>query len=112
MTRSDALGMRTEQTATNSAVDGAIPEITVVHAPACHFCDDADTALNELGSEFTFRVTHIDARTPEGQNLLQNYRATMTPLVLLDGRYVSSGRLPRGKVRKLLDARGDNRRAR
>ena len=36
---------------------------------------------------------------------MQTHGAAMSPLVLLDGAYVSAGRLPRGKLRKLLAAR-------
>lgn len=78
--------------------------MTVVVLAACHFCTDAEEALELLGHEFRFRLTRIDAVDPLGQELLQRHRAAMSPLVLLNGRFVSSGRLPRGKLRKLLAA--------
>jgi hypothetical protein len=36
---------------------------------------------------------------------MQAHGAAMSPLVLLDGEFISAGRLPRGKLRKLLAAR-------
>lgn len=82
-------------------------DVTLVTSPACHFCADAEDALAELSTEFDLRISRIDTRSPEGMTLVQEYGAAMSPLVLLDGEYVSAGRLPRGKVRKLLEARAD-----
>jgi hypothetical protein len=39
--------------------------------------------------------------------MVQDFGAAMSPLVLLDGAFVSAGRLSRGKLRKLLEARLD-----
>ncbi|SDB80460.1 Glutaredoxin [Raineyella antarctica] len=76
--------------------------LTIVEAQACHFCADANRALAELGLEFPMVVERVDARSREGRALLQELRAPMTPLVLLDGWYFSSGRLPRRKLQRLL----------
>lgn len=79
--------------------------VTLVTTPACHFCHDAETALAEIGEEFPLSITRLDLRSPEGSALVQRHRAVMSPLVLIDGQFVSAGRLPRGKVRSLLTAR-------
>ena len=79
--------------------------ITLVHTPACHSCTDAQTALTELGREFAIRVDLVAADSDVGQALIGAHRPAMFPLVLLDGRYFSVGRLPRRKLRALLTAR-------
>lgn len=79
--------------------------ITLVTSTGCHFCHDAEEALDEFSAEFPLVITHLDLRSPEGSALAQRHRAAMSPLVLLDGTFVSSGRLPRGKLRVLLSAR-------
>ena len=76
--------------------------VTIVHTPACHFCDDAHAALTELGAQFPLVVECIDAADPRGKALADGYRAPMYPLVLVDGVLFSFGRLPRKKLRKLL----------
>ena len=81
------------------------PVVTVVRTAACHFCEDATAALHELNDEFPFTVVLIDATEPGGSALLREHRPAMFPLVLVDGAYFSAGRLPRGKLRKLLAAR-------
>lgn len=83
----------------------AVTSITVVHAPACHYCDDARTGLDELAREHPVRVDYVAASTPRGAQLLAAHRAAMLPLVLLDGEFFSSGRLPRRKLRGRLNAR-------
>ncbi len=79
--------------------------VTVVHADACHFCEDALDALRDLTEEYPLWVTAVPADSPEGQRLLAEHRVGMFPLVLVDGRYFSQGRLPRRKLRMLLEER-------
>jgi hypothetical protein len=79
-----------------------MPIITVVHAPACHFCSDAQDALTELGPDLPVRVELVEAGSDAGQALVGAHRPTMFPLVLVDGAFFSQGRLPRRKLRALL----------
>ncbi len=82
-----------------------MPDITVVHAPACHFCDDARAALAGLGREYPLRVEFLDAASAAGAELVRAHRAPMFPLVVVDGEFFSHGRLPVRKLRALLEAR-------
>jgi hypothetical protein len=79
--------------------------ITVVHSPACHFCDDARAALTDLAAEFPLTVEFVDCTEPRGAALIRQHRAGMYPLVLVDGGFFSAGRLPRKKLRATLTAR-------
>jgi glutaredoxin len=79
-----------------------IPTVTVVHAPACHFCADAQAALNHLGREVPMRVELVAADSDTGEALVGIHRPSVFPLVLVDGAFFSQGRLPRRKLRALL----------
>ena len=79
--------------------------MTVVFSPACHSCDDAETALGELGESYPLVVDRVDIRSDRGLALVREHRSPMSPLVLLDGAFFSSGRLPRRKLVKLLEQR-------
>ena len=81
------------------------PTITVVHAPACHHCADAQDKLNLLSRETPIRVDLLEADSAAGGDLIGRYRPTMFPLVLVDGAFFSQGRLPVRKLRALLAAR-------
>ncbi len=83
--------------------------MTVVHAPGCHFCEDADAVLTEMASRYPLRVERVDIRSAQGMELVQLHRPTMNPLVLVDGRYFSAGRLPRKKLARLLDQQSADR---
>jgi hypothetical protein len=85
----------------------ALVTVTLVHARACHFCEDAQAALADIAQEYPVRVALVAAESEHGQALIRAHRAGMFPLVLLDGGYFSAGRLPRGKLRKRLQARAD-----
>jgi hypothetical protein len=78
--------------------------VTLVHAPACHFCEDARAALDEFGRECELAVELVEADSDVGQDLVARHRPAMFPLVLVDGAYFSAGRLPRGKLRAQLTA--------
>ncbi|WP_324649972.1 glutaredoxin [Georgenia sp. H159] len=79
--------------------------VTVVQAPACHFCEDAAQVLADLAGRFALEVRTLGRDTIEGRRLIIRHRATMAPLVLVDGEYFSSGRLHRRRLEKLLHLR-------
>lgn len=79
--------------------------VTVVESEACHFCADAQHELTRLAATFPLTVDTVDMRSAAGRDLMTRHRAAMSPLVLLDGAFFSSGRLPRRKLAKVLDQR-------
>lgn len=85
-----------------------IAYVTIVEAPACHFCADAQEALSELAARFPLVVGTVDIRSSMGQFLVQKHRASMSPLVLLEGEFFSHGRLPRRNLDKHLQQRFGN----
>jgi hypothetical protein len=78
-------------------------DVVVLTSPACHLCEDALDALAEFGREFPIRVCEVGMESPEGRELLRIHRPAMPPAVLLDGVLFSAGRLPRKKLRRLLE---------
>lgn len=80
------------------------PAVTLVHSPACHFCDDAERVLAELERDQAIDVTVVDIRSRVGAELVARHRPSMSPLVLVDGEFFSSGRLPRKKLLRRLGA--------
>jgi hypothetical protein len=80
--------------------------VTLVEAPACHLCNDAKSALTVLAQSYPMTVHVVSIDDEPGRALMSQHRAPMSPLVLLDGQYFSSGRLPRRKLeRRLKEAR-------
>lgn len=79
--------------------------VTVVFSAACHYCDDAMSALAGLGASYPLLVDRVDIRSEPGQVLTREHRPPLSPLVLLDGTFFSFGRLPRRKLAKALDRR-------
>ena len=79
--------------------------ITVVESEACHLCEDAHRTLAELAATHRITVDTMSVGSEAGQRLTQSHRASMSPLVLVDGKFFSHGRLPRGKLAKALDQR-------
>jgi hypothetical protein len=80
-------------------------DVLVVAAAACHLCTDAQEALADFAREHPLQVRMVEAASPEGRAAVAAHRPTMFPLVLVDGEPFSTGRLPRGKLRRLLEAR-------
>ena len=80
-------------------------QVTVVHSPACHFCDDAENALYAMSTEYAMEISVVYIDSPAGAELVARHRPAMNPLVLVDGEFFSSGRLPRKKLVKVLERR-------
>ncbi len=78
-------------------------EIVVVRSPACHLCEDAIEVLADLGGEFPLRVRIVDMESPEGRVIVAEHRPALSPAVVIDGNLFSSGRLPRKKLRRMLE---------
>lgn len=89
-----------------TAMNATTARLTVVHSPACHFCDDAEQVLHALADEYAIDVSVVPIDSPQGAQLVATHRPAMNPLVLLDGEFFSSGRLPRKKLVKALRSRG------
>jgi len=78
-------------------------DVVVLTSPACHLCQGAIEALGELATDFPLSVREVEMTSPEGMLLVQRHRPAMPPAVLIDGTLFSVGRLPRKKLRKLLE---------
>lgn len=78
-------------------------DVVVVTSPPCHLCEDALQALSELSREFALSVREVDIRSPEGARIVADHRPPVPPAVLMNGTLFSSGRLPRKKLRRLLE---------
>ena len=78
-------------------------DVIVATSTACHLCADALDALAELSEEFPLSVREVDIFSPEGISLVERHRPPMPPAVVIDGDLFSSGRLPRKKLRRLLE---------
>jgi len=76
--------------------------VTLVEAPACHLCEVAKSNLAILAKSYPMTIHVVSVLDEPGRSLMQEHRAPMSPLVLLDGAYFSSGRLPRRKLEKRL----------
>ena len=80
--------------------------VTLVEAPACHLCDNAKSTLEVLAQSYPMTVHVLSIGSAQGGALMARHRAPMSPLVLLDGQYFSSGRLPQRKLEQRLKAAG------
>jgi len=81
-------------------------KVTLVAAPACHFCDAAQTALSEMAGQFALDVVVIELESADGRALMARHRPAMNPLVLVDDTFFSAGRLPVKKLTALLQRTG------
>lgn len=81
---------------------GAPSMITLVEATGCHLCEVAKSTLSVLAKTYPLTVQVVSIGDRCGRALMDQHRAPMSPLVLLDGEYFSSGRLPRRKLERRL----------
>lgn len=80
--------------------------VTVVTTNACHLCDDAIDVLMKNAARYQIDVREVPSSCAEGSELITHHRPPMSPLILINGEYFSSGRLPRRQFRDYLQAHG------
>jgi glutaredoxin len=79
-------------------------EVVLLGAPACHFCDDAQVLLNELGTRMPLAVRKVELHSEEGRALAVEHRIPFPPLVLVNGKYFGHGRISARKLERHLDS--------
>lgn len=85
-----------------SCSTGVAATVTVVTATACHLCDDALRVLRELEGAGIVALRVHAASSVAGQVLIAHHRPALFPLVVVDGRFLSAGRLSRGRLDRAL----------
>lgn len=80
----------------------ALPNVVLVTSQACHQCDDARDLLAPLAETGSIELHTVEADSCDGAVLIRIHRPALFPLVLVDGEFLSAGRLPRGKLARVL----------
>jgi hypothetical protein len=77
-------------------------DIVLVTAPGCHFCDEADRLLDELGEGTPLAIRTVPLSSDEGRGLLVRHRVPFPPILLINGVYFGYGRVSRRKLEEHL----------
>jgi len=78
--------------------------VILVVAPRCHFCNDAQKLLEDLGDRYSLTVQRIDLESEEGIAIAAQFRVPFPPVLLINGAYFGHGRISRRKLARALDA--------
>ena len=74
--------------------------ITLLTAPHCALCTHAHEVLDRVAVDTPIEIETLSIETPEGQAALGNTAIPFPPLVLLDGRPYSYGRISERRLRR------------
>ena len=77
-------------------------EVVLLTKDDCDLCEQAKKTLERLSDEFELHVRHVALDSSEGFELARKTGAPFPPVVFLDGRAFSYGRLSERKLRKTL----------
>jgi hypothetical protein len=78
------------------------PTATLLVTTGCHYCEDARDELSARAERGELELIVVPIESEQGQALQSTHRPGMFPLVLLDGKLFSIGRLPRRKLDRAL----------
>jgi glutaredoxin len=78
------------------------PTVTLLVTTGCHYCEDARGELTARADRGDLKLTVVSVDTEQGRALQTTHRPSMFPLVLVDGKPFSVGRLPRRKLDRAL----------
>lgn len=77
-------------------------EILLLTKGDCHFCDQAKDVLARLAGEYELEVREVALDSEEGRRLALEAGAPFPPVIFVDGRSFSFGRLSERRLRKAL----------
>jgi len=80
----------------------SLPTATLLVTTGCHYCEDARGELSARAERGELELIVVPIASGQGQALQTAHRPGMFPLVLLDGKPFSIGRLPRRKLDRAL----------
>lgn len=83
----------------------ALPQITLLVTAGCHLCEQARVALAGRAESGELGLTVVPVDSDEGRALQARHRPVAFPLVLVDGRWFSAGRLPERRLQRVLARR-------
>ncbi|MHB1009822.1 MAG: glutaredoxin family protein [Propionibacteriaceae bacterium] len=78
------------------------PTITLLVTTGCHLCEDARSELTARADGGQVELSIVSVDSEQGRELQSTHRPSMFPLVLVDGKPFSVGRLPRRKLDRAL----------
>lgn len=79
-------------------------EVVVLTKDECDLCEQVKGVLARLETEFALRVREVALESEEGRELATHAGAPFPPVVFVEGRAFSYGRLSERRLRKLLRA--------
>jgi len=77
-------------------------EVTLLTKGDCGLCEQAKTVLARLAEEYPLELSELTLDSEAGQKLARTAAAPFPPVVFLDGKPFSYGRLSERKLRKAL----------
>jgi glutaredoxin len=78
------------------------PTVTLLVTTGCHYCEDARGELAARADLGDLELIVVSVDSEQGRELQATHRPSMFPLVLVDGKPFSVGRLPRRKLDRVL----------
>ena len=72
--------------------------ITLVTAPGCHYCEEAQRMLESLSNRFAIAIDLVPLASSTGRDLVVEYRVPFPPLLLIDGSFFGHGRISQRKL--------------
>lgn len=75
-------------------------DVLLVTRPECGFCDEVKDVLHRVARDHPLRVRTLEFESDEGRALALREGALFPPLVFLDGRFLSYGRLSERRLRR------------
>ena len=81
-------------------------ELVLVTTASCSLCEQAKSLLGRIAAELALQVREVALDSDEGRALALRAGALFPPVVVLDGRPFSYGRLSERKLRRALARAG------
>jgi len=78
------------------------PTVMLLVTNGCHYCEDARGELAARAGLGVLELHVVSVDSEQGRALQATHRPSMFPLVLVDGKPFSVGRLPRRKLDRAL----------
>lgn len=73
-----------------------------ITSEGCEHCEETRTLLQKLHKEYYFKIKEIEMASPEGMELVMQYRIMLAPAIIIDKNLISIGKVSEKSLREEL----------
>lgn len=75
-----------------------------ITSEGCEHCEETRALLHKIQKEYDLAIKEIDMASPQGMELVMQYRIMLAPAIIIDKNLISMGKVSEKSLREKLQS--------